>query len=448
MTRLGLALAALALAVLAPAPAGAQMFFASRPHPVFMVGPLFISAVVGHGTGDVPVDVLFNLSVPPGRSAGEVGEDVYFLWPGAVAGEPALGPPDPALARYIEARGLAVTGEGRLALFERDLYARERDQRDRPVAGGAPFVTFVRDNATMGLSQPATWVRVPWNARLLNRAWLMDFRFTPRGLVKPRKSGWLEETFRGRRHSVALSFNDMRSRALFPMYLEHRDRMIHLAEDPSQIFLNFPDADHLKIDEVFPQSASRRRSETRESTETVSLFLNSSAGTAPQTLSVQYGYFSNLQSWGTVLVPLIFFALGNIVGPWAAGLAKRIGRYVAARIHVGRPDVSPSRESGVVLSRETLAGLVPGQTTYDEVVRRCGPDADELERSASPGHRTLVYRGQRLVPRRRRTFGWLATVDRWDLERHEVEIELEGDVVADVQARLRRTRLPGPGESA
>lgn len=431
--------------MLAPAPAGAQMFFASHPHPMFMVGPVFIRAGVGHGSADVPVDVLFNLSVPPGRSAGDVGQDIYLLWPGAIIADPALGKADPALARYVESRGFAVTDEGRVALLERDLYAKRRDQRDHRVDAGAPFVTFVRDDGTMGLSQAATWIRIPWNPRLLNRAWLLDVRLTPRGLVKDRKANWLEETFRGHRHSISLSFNDMRSRALFPMYLEHRERMIHLAEDPSQILVNFRDADHLKIDEVFPQSASRRRSETMEKTEVVSLFLNSSAGVVPQTVTVQYGYFSELQSWGTVLIPLIFFVLGNIVSPWVVSIAKTAGRHVSARVHVGRPDVSPGRESGVVLSRETLASLVPGQTTYEDVLRKCGPDADEMERSASPGHRTLVYRGQRVVPRRRRTFGWLATVDRWDLERHEVEIEMENDVVADVQSLVHRTRLPEPG---
>ena len=46
----------------------------------------------------------------------------------------------------------------------------------------------------------------------------------------------------------------------------------------------------------------------------------------------------------------------------------------------------------------------------------------------------------------RRIFGWLSTVQHWDVERHEVRIEIEGDTVRDVRADIRRYRL-GPEES-
>ena len=62
----------------------------------------------------------------------------------------------------------------------------------------------------------------------------------------------------------------------------------------------------------------------------------------------------------------------------------------------------------------------------------------------TPDHRTLVYRGRRIVPRRRRALSWLATIEHWDAEDHEVDIELERDVVRDVQARVRRSRLSAP----
>jgi hypothetical protein len=45
------------------------------------------------------------------------------------------------------------------------------------------------------------------------------------------------------------------------------------------------------------------------------------------------------------------------------------------------------------------------------------------------------------VSQRQRRFGWLATVSRRDGEHHEVEIDVESDVVRDVQARPRRARL-------
>ena len=39
---------------------------------------------------------------------------------------------------------------------------------------------------------------------------------------------------------------------------------------------------------------------------------------------------------------------------------------------------------------------------------------------------------------------FLATVEHWDAEEHEVTIDLERDVVRDVQARVRRSRVSAP----
>jgi hypothetical protein len=41
----------------------------------------------------------------------------------------------------------------------------------------------------------------------------------------------------------------------------------------------------------------------------------------------------------------------------------------------------------------------------------------------------------------------VATIDHWDVEHHEVEIDIEHDVVRDVQARVRRTRSAQPTET-
>jgi hypothetical protein len=75
------------------------------------------------------------------------------------------------------------------------------------------------------------------------------------------------------------------------------------------------------------------------------------------------------------------------------------------------------------------------------VVKLCGSNFEQHEQLAAPDRRTLVYRGRRIIPERRRRFGWLATVAAWAVERHEVEIDIEGDRVRDVQARVRRSRL-------
>ena len=438
-----LALLAALLIGAAPAAAQAQLFLASRPHPEFMIGPLIVRAGVGPELGPVTVDVLWSLVIPPHRSAAALEQDLYLVWPGAVAGE-AGAAPDGALARYVEQRGFTVIATGRLPLFAQSLYQLESAAPTKRVTDGAPFVTFIRDGGPLGLTVPATYIRIPWAPEAANRVWLMDLRMTLNGLLKPKRASWIEDLFWGPRHLISIGFNDVRPRAVFPIYLEHRDRVVRLADDPSQLVVNFADADHLKIDEVFPRMSSRRLSESLESTEVVSLFLDKSEGLTPQVLTVQFGYFSGLQAWTPILIPLLFFALGNAAGPLLVRLTMRVGRGLAARVRVGRNGGRPARDTGMVLSRETLALLVPGETTYEEVLRLCGPHAEEHERLDSPDRRTLVYRGRRVVPHWRRRLGWLATVGHWDVEHHEVEIALERDRVSDVQARVRRSRLAHP----
>jgi hypothetical protein len=268
-------------------------------------------------------------------------------------------------------------------------------------------------------------------------------------LVKPKPATWVENVFWGHRSTISLSFNDVRGRALFPLYLENRDRVVRLADEPSQLLVNFTDAEHLKIQDVFPGTATRRLSEVLESTQVVSAFLERAQGATPQVLTVQFGYFTGWQSWAPVLFAALFFVLGNLAGPLLTMLARRVGDKLSGRIHISPRRAPAERQTGTVLSRETLAGLAPGATTYDEVIRLCGADHEEHEQPLAPDRRVLVYRGRKVVPQRRRRFGWLATVSRWDVEHHEVEVTLERDVVQDVQARVRRTRLTQPaGKSA
>ncbi|HEU5322718.1 MAG TPA: hypothetical protein VFX28_18065 [Methylomirabilota bacterium] len=435
------ALAALLVAA-GPAAADAQVFMASRPHPPFTVGPLFVRASVGSSLGPVEVDVLWSVVVPPTRAGADVEQDLFLLWPSAVRPVPGLGPPDAALARYVRERGFDVIEEGRVALLAENLYA------DGPAAvperGGAPFVTFVRGSSPLGLSAPATYVRLPWSPRFVNRTWIMDLRLTVPGLVRAKASSWVEDVFWGRRFLVSVSFNDVRHRAVFPLYFENRDRVVRLADDPSQLLINLAEVDRLKVDEVFPPNSSRRLSESLETTEVVSLFLDRSEGLTPQVLTVQFAYFSGVQAWAPVIIPVLFFLLGNVAGGVLRTLAEKASRRLAGRVEFGRPKAERERQTGVLLARETVAKLVPGETTYADVLRLCGADVEESQRLHTPDRRTLVYRGRRLVPRRRQVFGWLATVKHWDVEDHEVVIELEQDRVKDVQARIRRARLTTP----
>ena len=185
-------------------------------------------------------------------------------------------------------------------------------------------------------------------------------------------------------------------------------------------------------------------SETRDQTDTVSLYLDRSEGLTPQVLNVQFGYFTGLQSWGPVLIPLAIFVAGNIGGVLIRNVAERLSKRWAGRLRFWRKEEqAPSRERGVVLDRDTLGKIAPGVTSYGEVLALAGHDVEERQNLAEPNARTLVYRGRRIVPHHRRLAGVLAAVTHWDVEDHEVEIVVDADVVRDVRAHVKRSRLTG-----
>ena len=432
--------------VAAPGAAYGQVFIATQPKPEFTIGPLSVRANVGPVPGPIDVSVLFSLVVPATVSGGALEQDLYLFWPGEVDGEPVPGAPDPELRRTVEGRGFQVTREGRLPLAARAIYSGRDRQKPEPIAGGAPFVTYTREAGPLGQGTPGSWIRIPWTPRLIDRTWLVELRMRLTGLRRPKQATWLENALWGERHVITLSFSDVRTRATFPMYLAYRDRVVHLADDPSQLIINFADSEHLKIHDVYPGSSQRRSSETRRATEIVSAYLDPSEGIRPQVLSVQFGYFTGWKAWSPLLFAALFFVLGNLAGPLVTTLVKTVGARLQGRIHFGPQRETPAqRETGTIVPREMLARISPGETTHAEVLNLCGPDPEEREKLSAPGRRTLVYRGRRVVPHRRRRFGWLATVNRWDIEHHEVEIELDGDRVRDVQAQVYRTRLSQPG---
>lgn len=436
---------ALALSAVGAAGASAQVFLASHAHPPFTVGPLFVRATVTPALGPVEVEISWSLVVPPDRSTVGFEQDLFLLWPGEVTADPQIGAAEPVLARYVEERGFTVIGEGRVALFTQSLYQVESPEPATPIPGGAPFVTFVRQGGALGLTSPVSLIRIPWTPYQVNRARLMALRFTARGMIAARHASWIEEVFRGQRFLVALSFNDVRHRALFPLYFEHRDRLVRLAEEPSQLIVNFADAGHVKIDAVTPPASRRHLSEMLDSTEVVSLFLDRSEGIAPQVLTVQFGYFSGWRAWAPVIIPTLFFVLGNLAAPLLRFLGSWTVRSLRAHFHIARPRTAHhGQDSGVVIPRETLARIVPGQTTYEQVLRLCGPETEIAERLTAPAQRTLIYRGRHVVPQRRPIFAWLARVTHWDVEEHEVEITVERDLVRDVEMRVRRARMATP----
>jgi hypothetical protein len=438
MRRLGWSLAIALL--LAPVPAQAQLFLASRPKPPFTVGPLMVRATVREEPGPVPVVVTWSLLLSPDRQAADVAQDIFLLWPGEVRNDAPAQKPDAALARYVTEQGFDVIGEGRVELLARGL----ADGTTEVQPAGAPFVTFVQTGA-LGLSPPATFIRIPWTPRITDRSWLMELTLHVAGLVKPQKLGWVETLIRGGPSRVAIGFNEVRDRPLFPMYLAHRDRVVGLADAPAELVVQFPQSDRLKIDEVYPPTSIRRLSETLDSTQVVSLFLDRGDGITPQQLAVQFGYFSRTQTVLLVAAPLLIFALGQAMGPLLGRGLVRLADVVAARVQLGAWRDGRDPRAGVILPREVLERIVPGKTTRDEVLRLCGTEVERQDQFPGSGYTTLIYRGRRLLPESRRIFGWLSTVRHWDVERHEVRIEIERDTVRDVRADIRRYRL-GPEE--
>lgn len=432
----------LAALVLGPAaPAAAQVFFSATPSPDLRIGPLMIRATVAPEPGPVRVRVQFSVMTASGARPASV-PDLFLLWPDEVQGDPKLGARDPALARSVEALGFDVVGEGRVPLSARKLHEASGPTSRQPVPGGAAYVTFVQTGNTYGLSPPATWIRIPSSRMLSDPDLIMEVELQSPQIAKKKLASWAERWVLGERWLLALSYNEARGRPLFRMYLDHRDRALRLGDAPADITVNFPAADRLKIDSVYPPTANRALSETLERTEVVSMYLDPTEGT-PQRLSVQYGYFSRTQAWAVVVVPLLILVVGYSIGPLIGRLAVVLADRFVGRMHWARWDGAPrKRQTGVMLSREVLARIRPGQTTWDEVMRLCGPDAEVTEKFPGSGRRTMVYRGRLERPQTRRLIGWLTTVHHLEVERQEVTIEFDGDVVRDVQADTRRSRVP------
>ena len=369
-------------------------------------------------------------------------QDIFLLWPGEVTSP--LGPTkgDGALAKYVEARGFTVLEAGRLPLYVQNIYAEGVEAAPKPV-GEAPYVTFVQDSHALGLSATGTWIRIPWTPQMANVTFMMGLRMRMGGVIKPRARHWFERIFTGDRYQFSLSFHEVRDRPIFPMYAEHRDRAIHLAEAPAELVVHFTQTEHLRIEQVYPPTSMRRLSETLESTEVVSLFMGSAEGIVPQHMTVQFGYFSRLQGVMIVLIPLLLLAAGPALGPAIGRAMPGLLARVRARLHLGASGARP-RAHGVVLTPEALDRIVPRRTTREEVLRLCGPELEEEVRLDVPKLRVLVYRGWRAVPETRWRMKWVATVEAWEVVVQEVRIELESDVVTEVRVRIRRSRGSSP----
>jgi len=429
----GIALAAALLG--GPADAAAQVFIDASSRPDFTIGPLFVAATAPADAGaPMGVSITWNLVRRHGERPTQ--RTLALFWPAEIAGATAAGPADPALVNHLESRGFSTTSSGRLALR-----ARSQSQLGLPTPAddlpvSASYVSFVRRDAPPQAGT-GSLVWIPPTPQMGDQRWVLNLTLPLRGLIGPKPATWLEELFWGRRNTLALSWGDVGSIAFYPLYHEHRDRIVHLAPEYSRLFVNFPDADHLRIEQIEPASATRRGSRLRAGTEIVSLPLNT-VDAAPQVLKVNYAYYRGVFSWRPVLISIGLLILGNLAGLWM--ISGEVRRFVRSRLRVGREHAERER----TLTPERLAEIKPGQSTYDDVARLCGLPDEEHRRVAATERRTLVYRETHRRPERRLSVGWLTAVRHWDIERYEVEIELDGERVEDVVFHVRRSRASAP----
>src|SRR5262245_58938816 len=396
------------LCAAAPTAGHGQVFLASRPHPEFLIGPLFVVAQVSPDLAQVTVNLSFSLTVKPGQRKADINQDLYLLWPADVPESTAAGPADPQLAREIETRGFAVTGSGRLLLRSRDRMQVGTVALGEPLDVSASYVSYTRPGAQTG---SVTYIKIPWTPKLADQLAVVTLVLPLRGLIAPKETTWLNEFFWGRRQVITIGFGDLGppSLGLFAFYYERRDRVVHLAREYSLVIANFGDADHLKIEEITPATAVRRQSRVRAGGEVVALTLLPAQDITAQSLRVQFHYFSGVINWRPVVISALILLVTNFAG--VLMLSTDVTRRIRPRRRRRRFELAAAAANGAMPSRDALIGLIPAGTRYDEVIARLGRPDEEHERLTPPGRRTLVYNGA---------------------EQQEVAIELRDDRVTEV----------------
>ena len=148
--------AVLALLWALPSESSAQIFLASKPHPDFAVGPLFVIANVRPDLS-VTVNISFSLTLRPGAAHATMEQDLFLLWPAEVA-EPQL---VRHLLRHLEGEGEVV----RRALPPRAHRVRVGDGVERRVDfDGAERRYSFSDRARKGVVSPAFLVSRAWSS--------------------------------------------------------------------------------------------------------------------------------------------------------------------------------------------------------------------------------------------------------------------------------------------
>ena len=398
-----------------PSESSAQIFLASRPHPDFAVGPLFVIANVRPDLS-VTVNISFSLTLRPGAVHAAMEQDLFLLWPAEVAESTVAGPADQALARDLH-DNLVVLSSGRLTLRSRDRTLVGTGQLGEALPEVASYVTVTRRGPLASQVGPVSYIKIPWTPKLTDPLTVTTLVIPLRGLVTPKPASWVAQTFWGRRWILTVGFGDLGPPVmpLYSIYFDHRDRVVRLAREFSQVMATFADSDHLLIDEVEPAAATRRPSRVRAGSEVVALALIPVDGIAPQNMRVQFSYFAGRIAWRPIVVSIALLLLTNIGGTLMFGRemfgvarARRRARAAAGRLRTEW------------LTGDDQAATLLGTATYDDIVARWGPPDEDRERLSTPGRRTIVYRARN------------------NGQTHEVEIEITNGRVTEIERRVYR----------
>ena len=411
----GALVVALALTGALPSAASAQIFLASKPHPGFAIGPMFLIANVRPDRA-VTVNLSFSLTVRPGASRRAMEQDLFLLWPAEVTESTAPGPADPALARDLT-EGFTVLTSGRLQLRSRDRILVGTGQLGDVLPEVASYVTVTRRGPLANQISPVSYIKIPWTPKLTDPLTVTTLVIPLRGLVTPKPASWVAETFWGRRWILTVGFGDLGSPLLplYAIYFEHRDRVVPLAREFSQAIAIFSDSDHLLIDDIEPASATRRPSRLQAGSEVVALVLRPGEGMAPQNLTVKFSYFAGSIAWRPILVSAGLLLLGNVAG------AIMFGREMFGVMRKRRrARAGAARLRAEWLTGNAQAATLLGAATYDDVIARWGLPDEDRERLSTPGRRTIVYRAQN------------------NGQAHEVEIEIADGLVTEIERRILR----------
>jgi len=408
-------LGALAAAIALPSVCAAQVFLASEPHPEFAVGPLFLIANV-RPDRSVTVNLSFSLTPQPGVSIAALRQDLFLLWPAEIAESTAPGPPDPGLARNLSEQ-FSIVGGGRLQLRARDRTLVGTGQLGDVLPEVASYVTVTRRGSLANQVSPVSYVKIPWTPKLADPLSVTTLVMPMRGLVAPKPASWVAETFWGRRWILTIGFGDLGSPVMpvYALYFDHRDRVVRLGREYSQIIASFSDSDHLLIDQMEPAAATRRPSRVRAGAELVSLVLTPVEGITPQTLKVQFSYFTGRIAWRPIVVAGALLLLSNVAG--AIMFGREMFGVVRSR---RRARAAAGRLRAEWLTGDAQAVLLVGTATYDDIVARWGPPDEDRERLSTPGRRIIVYRARK------------------DGQGHEVEIEITDGRVTEIERRVYR----------